>query len=463
MIRITLKNKMIVNKKIFIFFIYSLIPLLSQEIPSYLINSKIKKFRYDVGKDWINNSTLNSLKFDNRELSVLAYESYFSIKKDISHSLNSYNRINLPNYLYAYATFAMRKNNSNVTDSHGSTYSFTSDYSGIGFSNNWLSVQFGKGTQNWGANYGIELSLYEDSESYNYGLLGLDFDKLRVKYLHAYLETDSLNFNRFLTARGIELTDKKSIVFGISEIVIYSGLNRPFDFSYFNPMSSHLEIELNDRANMIGTGNGNGIWQLSFDFFSDYKIRFSLNYLIDEFVLDKKQILEGKSDGSGYSFKIAYNNFLNEKDKFILFFSRSSIGTHTFRHQLGSNNFVVGGKPIGSNLGSDCYQNKFGFVLNKQNNLFLSSDIEQNVSGENNIIDNPYDPYTNYLIGTFPSGNKTPSLYINNEIEYYLNKRYTFSISIKYKMNQHSNHKKITEIFSFSITSGYFFRSNNIH
>ena len=64
------------------------------------------------------------------------------------------------------------------------------------------------------------------SESYNYSILGLDFNKVRVKYLHGYLEKDSTNFNRFLTARGIELTDKKSIIFGISEIVIYSGLNR---------------------------------------------------------------------------------------------------------------------------------------------------------------------------------------------------------------------------------------------
>ena len=54
----------------------------------------------------------------------------------------------------------------------------------------------------------------------------------------------------------------------------------------------------------------------------------------------------------------------------LFFFSRSSIGTHTFRHQLGSNNFVVGGKPIGNSLGSDCYQNKVGFILSLNNKLF---------------------------------------------------------------------------------------------
>ena len=57
------------------------------EIPPYLINSKIKKIRFDVGKDWINNSTLNSLRFDNLELSKLAYESILVLKR-INYSLN---------------------------------------------------------------------------------------------------------------------------------------------------------------------------------------------------------------------------------------------------------------------------------------------------------------------------------------------------------------------------------------
>ncbi len=454
---------MISIKKAIIFFIYLFIPILCQEIPSYLIQSKIKKIRFDIGKDWAKNSTLNSIRFDNFKPSKLTYESYFSIKKDAYYSLNSYNRVNLPNYFYAYAHIKMKNNSINISDNKIDNFYFESDYSGIGYSNSWLSLQFGKGTQNWGANHGIELSLYENSESYNYSLLGLDFNKIRVKYLHGYLEKDSINFNRFLTARGIELTDEKSIIFGLSEIVIYSGLNRHFDFSYLNPMSSHLEIELNDRTNMIGTGNGNGIWQLSFDFFSDYNIRLSLNYLIDEFVLDKEQILEGKSDGSGYSFKVAYNNSINEKDKFILFFSRSSIGTHTYRHQIGSNNFVIGGKPIGSSLGSDCYQNKLGFILNKGNKLYFKSNIERYVSGESNINENPYDPYTNYLIGSFPSGNKSLALSYHNEIEFYLNQKYTLSISIDLKRKKYSSNNKISDVFGFSITSSYFFQNNYLY
>ena len=35
---------------------------------------------------------------------------------------------------------------------------------------------------------------------------------------------------------------------GFSETVIYSGENRSIDIGYLNPMSSHLEIELNNHS-----------------------------------------------------------------------------------------------------------------------------------------------------------------------------------------------------------------------
>ena len=50
--------------------------------------------------------------------------------------------------------------------------------------------------------------------------------KIRVRYIHGFLETVSKNNNRFITARGFEWTNKKSLVIGFSETVIYSGEDR---------------------------------------------------------------------------------------------------------------------------------------------------------------------------------------------------------------------------------------------
>ena len=109
---------MISIKKVIIFFIYLFASTICQEIPPYLIYSKIKKIKFDLGKDWINNSTMNSFRFDNLEPSKLVYESYLSFKKDVKYSLNCYNRVNLPNYFYAYAHVKIKSNSLNIFNSY---------------------------------------------------------------------------------------------------------------------------------------------------------------------------------------------------------------------------------------------------------------------------------------------------------------------------------------------------------
>ena len=117
-------------------------------------------------------------------------------------------------------------------------YGFSSgetDISGIAYENDWMILQYGRGRQSWGAGDDIQLALSEKSNSYDYGMLDLDFEKLRVRYFHGYLETDSLANNRYITGRGIEWNNGKYLLIGLSEVIIYSGQNRPIDFAYFNP------------------------------------------------------------------------------------------------------------------------------------------------------------------------------------------------------------------------------------
>ena len=98
----------------------------------------------------------------------------------------------------------------------------------------------------------FNLALSENSGNYDYLLLASDYGKIRVRYIHGFLENVETNINRYITARGFEWTNKKSLIIGFSETVIYSGENRSFDIGYLNPISSHLEIELNNRLNIIG-------------------------------------------------------------------------------------------------------------------------------------------------------------------------------------------------------------------
>ncbi len=285
------------------------------------------------------------------------------------------------------------------------------DISGVGYSNDWLLLQIGRGRQNWSAGNGIDLILSEDSPSYDYGLFGLNFRNINGRFFHGYLDTDSLT-NRYITGRGIEWTNHKNIILSLSELVVYSGINRPIDFAYLNPLSSHLEIELNDRQNKIGTDSGNGAWQFSMDIMADRGLRFSGNLLIDEYILDDIQLDSGKVNGIAWSARASWTSKKTEQYICSIYGSYLYVGTHTFRHEEGHNNFVQRSKPLGWQYGSDGQEIKIGLKYFNKRDLILNLEIINNEIGSNSLIDSPYKPYSDYKSGAFPSGIINKSLLI---------------------------------------------------
>ncbi len=306
------------------------------------------------------------------------------------------------------------------------------DLSGISFENDWMIIQFGRGRQSWGAGNNIELAISEQSNSYDYGMLDLDFGKLKVRYFHGYLETDSLSINRYITGRGIEWNNQKNLLVGLSEIIIYSGKNRPIDFSYFNPMSTHLEIELNDRQNSLGSDSGNGIWQLSIDYFLIEKIRLSGNYLFDEFTLDQEQKDDGKGSGDAFSFKVVFTPIKRLNSYASCYVSIIKVGTNTFKHEDGNNNFVQRNDPLGWRIGSDSRERKVGINWLYQNKVFTNINMGIRHLGENNFINNLYEPYGDYLDGPFPSGDVDSIDFISFKCHWWLKTNMSIISEIAY-------------------------------
>ena len=385
----------------------------SQEIPNEFIEFQVQKLLYDAGQNWETNTTFGPPRFQ----SVSKAESENSNKFD---SLNIRTRAgiytkNRAIAFYGFGHFLYKKhfygylyprivNDPEAFERYsgiprdiarGGFNSGETDLSGIGFQNDWLLFQIGRGRQNWGAGNEIQLALSENSPAYDYGLLGLDFGKLRVKYIHGFLESRENGINRYITARGMEWTNRKSLVIGLSETVIYSGGDRPLDIGYMNPISTHLEVELNDRLNILGGSSANGVWQISGDWLINQKIRISANLLFDEFVLD------------------------NEKSIMTLFSSYISIGTPTFRHGNGMNNFVQRNKPLGWQYGSDGHEFKLGLNYFNRTNLIAQFEVGQRKTGDESITSRPYDPYADYLAGPFPSGSVKELLFITSKLQWW--------------------------------------------
>ena len=120
---------------------------------------------------------------------------------------------------------------------------------------------------------------------------------------------------------------------------------------------------MNKRQNNFGSDTGNAVWQVCLDWLFNSKIRISSNLLFDEYVIDTIEKNKGKEHGYGYSHKISVN--LKDESKKIInaHYSHIKVGTPTFRHEDGNNNFVFRNRPLGWMYGSDGFEHNVGFGL----------------------------------------------------------------------------------------------------
>ena len=431
------------------FILFFSLSINAQEIPNEFFQFKMDKIYASSGDDWENNTIFGPLRY--KRLNIKSDSLIVNARFGSSIS-------NLGKSLYAYGHFTYNKNfygylYPRIVDrpdlfrgfsgiprdiERGGFTTGETDLSGISFENDWMIIQFGRGRQSWGAGNDIQLAVSEESNSYDYGMIDLDFEKLKVRYFHGYLETDSLSVNRYITGRGIEWNNNKNLLLGISELIIYSGENRPIDFSYFNPMSTHLEVELNDRPNNPGIDGGNGVWQFSIDILLMDKLKFSGNYLIDEFVIDKEQKDKGKGSGRAYSFKTVYTPIKKENSYLLCHLSTISVGTNTFRHGKGNNNFVQRSDPLGWAIGSDSREMNLGFDWLYQKKIISNLNIGIRNIGEKNFINNLYDPYTDYLDEPFPSGDVENIQFVISKVQWWWKPNISIFGQFKYNRSDKS-------------------------
>ena len=297
-------NHKVTFRLVIFFKIIFFCPILCQEIPSEFYDYKKYKFLLDSGENWNLFSTLGSARYHrlknytkNHGDSTYFIGRYGFETNNKNFSYFGYGHLSFKENFYIYLHSRIVSNASEFERYTGiprgiARAGFNSgetDLAGVGYENDFLIFQIGRGRQNWSAGNDIPLVLSDYAPAYDYHMLGFDLGMFKLLYFNGFLESDTLLTNRYISARGIEWRKSKYFLISLSEIVIYSGRNRPMDYSYLNPVSSHLEIELNNKQNFHGTGHGNGIWQLSIDWMLLNRLRISTNLGVDEFVLDHYQ------------------------------------------------------------------------------------------------------------------------------------------------------------------------------
>ena len=427
-------------KYLTIIFLFCLSKSFPQEFPNQFIENYLNQNSFNLAENWAKHSTFGLIRYHlykENTLNKPLYRSGLSIQNN-DISLFSFININFKNnfFVYTYPRFGYgnrwyRKKVQIIKGAptqNDKSY-FDNQTSGIGFQNDWVLIQVGRGAESWGAGNDIQLALSENSPKYDYVKIGSDYGNLRVCYIHGFLETTEDNFNRYITSKGFEWTNKRSIVVSFQESIIYSGENRTMDIGYLNPLAFHLEAEWNNRLNTIGEGNSNAVWQISLDYIHENNLRVSGNFLFDDLVIDR-EIENNMQNAIAYSLKInkLYKTLNYDISTYL---SLISIGTPTFRHNK-YNNFVISDEPLGNSIGSDCKENLIGIDFTDRKSFYCIFEMSHLVLGERNLLFNPYNPNleSNYLIDKFPSGEQTSFLNLTLETKKRVRKNLTFHLTV---------------------------------
>ena len=388
--------------------------IFSQDIPSEFLSHALYDMQLDVGYGWSANA-LGPLTWQDIEIknvsskdSLLINNRFglgiFKSKNLILFNPYLYTRlvINKTFYTYLFSRAVSDNDNFNIKGYSADRlerkrFGLTSaenDLAGFGFKNDWLKLQYGRGREVLGKNNKINLVLSENSPSLDYGLIGFQYKRFQARYFHGFLENHN-GVNRYINGRSLNYNNDSNFMISLSEIIIYSGLNRPIDFAYLNPIASHLEIEFNNRQNTPNTGSGNAVWLVSSDYLYNSAIRITGNLLIDELILDQEQKKIGKNNGFGYSFRLS--RAWNLKKYFYGISAHYlNIGSKVFKHENGYNNFSSRGKPLGWKYGSNGLEYGLSMHYLSLQNVMIQLNYGKRIVGDQTILLNPYLSYDNY-------------------------------------------------------------------
>lgn len=297
------------------------------------------------------------------------------------------------------------------------------DQATIGYRNDWAAVSFGRGRPVWGPFGARNPVLSSRSAAMDHLSVRFRYKKVTAVFFTGFLEArkDSLAMqNRYIAGHGVEYAPVRNARLSFSEVTVYSGPNRRFDWAYLNPLSPHLETELNDRENQpySEANRSNAVWVASADWLTAGRVRLSLSYLIDEFQFDSKDRKEGRPDATAFSCRVS-KGFLRKKSSFSAWAGYERIGTYTLRHESDFSGFISRGLPLGSALGGDADAWRAGLNSILPFRTRFGVEWQALRQGSNGLLAWPYTGYDEYKKVEFPSGNVLKSNILAFKLHYF--------------------------------------------
>jgi len=282
----------------------------------------------------------------------------------------------------------------------------------LGYINSWVQLSFGRGRQIWGPNLSNNLILSSSSASYDHLSLRLYYKRWSFSYFHGFLEaikdSQGRQQTRFITGRALQYRPCRHGFIVVGETSVYYGENRSMDWGFMNPLIPHIENEQNQRENIINENQSNAIWFAAMDFLFPYQLRFSGSIVFDEFQLDRTDRNQGRPDAMAYQVRLA-KSWMGTESALTLFGRYDAVGTYTYRHEKPFTCFASRELPLAMPQGSDFFQWTSGIRWIFPCRIRFKSEYSYRETGENNLNDLMYIPYTEFISVPFPSGHTIAS------------------------------------------------------
>ena len=152
-------------------------------------------------------------------------------------------------------------------------------------------------------------------------------------------------------------------------------------------------------------------------------------------ILNFQKIQLEKEHGKAFSIRFAYTPLFSIDHLFTLYSSLVYVGTPTFRHGIGTNNFVQKGRPLGWYRGSDGQDFCIGMNYFNNNDLVVSFSTGLFQSGEETITNRVFESYSDYLKGQFPSGQINKTFYVETNFTYVWKEYFSISSALHWSSN----------------------------
>lgn len=210
----------------------------------------------------------------------------------------------------------------------------------------------GRIDRNWGALATPGLILSDNPYSYDHAQLSYTAKKFKFSMILTRLEDlraltdlnpDSLFESRkFLTAHRFEFSPSGKFQFALTEVGVYGGPDRDFEFGFMNPMNYFYLIQRNNLQEI------SGLWAIDLFYKPHQKVDTYLQFLVDDIVVNNEPGQDDRKqfpDRLGLQLKVSFADIWAEGLQTSMEYVR--IGNRTYQSRRTFENFHYREKSLG--------------------------------------------------------------------------------------------------------------------